>query len=77
MQRLLSQILALGLMAAGSAAAAPPPAPSQDWSKEVVVVDAHRQGPLLWRVSWGEAEVWILPVVGPLPEGLAWDHSQL
>ena len=79
MQRRLSQILALGLVAFGSAAAAPPPVRNlpQEWSKEVVVVDASRHGPLFWRVSRGDAEVWILPVVGPLPEDLAWDHSQL
>jgi hypothetical protein len=83
MQRRVSQmwaqILALGLVAVGSTAAAPPPIQSipKDWSKEVVVVDAHRPGPLFWRVSRGDAEVWILPVVGPLPEKLAWDHSQL
>lgn len=78
MQRRLSQILALGLAAFGSVAAAPPPIQSvpRDWSKEVVVVDAHRPGPLFWRVSRGDAEVWILPIVGPLPEKLAWDHSQ-
>jgi hypothetical protein len=81
MQRAVSQILAqmllAGFMATGSAVAAPPPSVPQEWSKEVVVVDAQRHGPLFWRVSRGDAEVWILPVVGPLPEDLAWDHTQL
>ena len=51
--------------------------PAQDWTTETIVVDAHRHGPLFWRVSRGEAEVWILAVVGPMPEDLAWDHSEL
>ena len=76
MQRLLSQILAAGLLAIGCANAAEAP-PVKEWSREVVVVNAHRKGPLFWRISRGNAEVWILPVVGPMPEDLAWDHSQL
>jgi uncharacterized protein YbaP (TraB family) len=75
MQRLLSQILAAGLLLGSANAAEAPPVPQ--WSRETVVVNAHRQGPLFWRVSRGNAEVWILAVVGPLPEDLAWDHSQL
>jgi len=64
----------LGLLwIAGPAAADPPPV--QDWSTETVVVTAHRQGPLFWKVHRGSGEVFILAVVGPLPEDLKWDHS--
>ena len=41
------------------------------------MVDAHRHGPLFWRASRGDAEVWILATVGPMPEDLVWDHSEL
>jgi hypothetical protein len=81
MRRRLSQFCLLGFLAiAGSVAAqTPPPAknPPQDWATETIVVDAHRHGPLFWRVSRGDAEVWILAVVGPMPEDLVWDHSEL
>ena len=80
MRRRLSQFCLLGFLATlGSGAAQTPPAkdPASDWAPETIVVDAHRHGPLFWRVSRGDAEVWILAVVGPMPEGLAWDHSEL
>ena len=84
MRRRLSQFCLVGALAAAGAAAAQTPAAkepgqasAQDWAPETIVVDAHRHGPLFWRVSRGDAEVWILAVVGPMPEGLAWDHSEL
>ena len=83
MRRRLSQFCLAGVLAAGGVAAAPTPskepvqAPAQDWVPETIVVDAHRHGPLFWRVSRGDAEVWILAVVGPMPDSLDWDHSEL
>lgn len=84
MRRRLSQFCLLGVLAAaGGAAAQTPPlkvsvqAPVQDWAPETIVVNAHRHGPLFWRVSRGDAEVWILATVGPMPEDIAWDHSGL
>jgi hypothetical protein len=84
MRRRLSQFCLAGVLAAagGAAAQTPPPkapveAPVRDWTPETIVVDAHRHGPLFWRVSRGDAEVWILATVGPMPEDIAWDHSEL
>lgn len=84
MRRRLSQFCLLGVLAAAGAAAAQTPpakepvqAPVQDWAPETIVVDAHRHGPLFWRVSRGDAEVWILAAIGPMPDGLPWDHSEL
>lgn len=74
MKLILSQIL-LAIALGGVAAAQTPPV--QDWSPETIVVSAHRPGPLFWRVSRGGAEVWILGLVGPMPDGLEWDHSGL
>jgi len=76
MRRRLTQFLAACLLSAASAQAADKP-PVNDWSTETVVVSAPRHGPLFWHVSKGNAEVWILAIVGPLPKGLAWDHTQL
>jgi TraB/PrgY/gumN family len=80
MRRRLSQFCLLGFLAVtGSATAQTPPVKDSapEWAPEAVIVDAQRHGPLFWRVSRGDAEVWMLPVVGPMPEGLAWDHSEL
>jgi uncharacterized protein YbaP (TraB family) len=54
-------------------------APVKDWSQgmETVVVTAHRSGPLLWRVSKGDASVVIVGLVEPLPKDLVWDESGL
>lgn len=55
-------------------AGAPPPV---DWSPglEVVVVTPHKPGPLMWRVSKGDASVYLIGLVDPVPKDLAWDSS--
>ncbi len=65
------------LMPLASAAQAPPD--EQDWSQgiETVVVTAHRPGPLMWTVRKGDATVYLLGTVDPLPRNLAWDDTQL
>jgi hypothetical protein len=52
-------------------------APVKDWSQniETVVVTAHKSGPLLWRVSKGDASVVIVALVEPWPKDLAWDQT--
>jgi hypothetical protein len=49
----------------------------QDWSVETVVVTAHVSGPAFWHIAKGNSEVWILGVVGPLPEDFKWDTGRL
>jgi len=51
---------------------APLAAFAQDWSIETVVVHAER-GPLIWRVSKGDAAVYLLGIVGPVPEKFEWN----
>jgi len=79
MRRRLSQFCLLGFLLAGAAQAETPQPkdPASQWATETIVVDAHRRGPLFWHVSRGDAEVWILATVGPMPEDLAWDHTEL
>ena len=69
-------LLAAALGLAGFAACADP-APVQDWSNtvETVVVTAHRGGPLLWRVTKGDASVVIIGLVEPLPKQLSWNEG--
>lgn len=52
--------------------------PTHDWSDiETVVVHAEAPGPALWRVSKGDAEVWIFAVLTPLPENFVWNDAAI
>lgn len=55
--------------------AAPAAAQTQDWSTnvETVVVRADQRGPLIWRVTKGDAEVDLIGQVEPLPKGMSWN----
>ena len=58
------------------------PAPAQTPAPEVlqfeeVSVTADSRGPAIWRVTRGNAEVWILPTVGLMPEDLQWNKASL
>jgi len=55
--------------------AAPAAAQTQDWSTniETVVVHANERGPLVWRVTKGDAEVDLIGQVEPVPQSLAWN----
>ncbi len=68
--------LAFACLPLGVAADEAPP-PVQDWSKtiETVVVTADKQGPLLWHVRKGNSDLYILGVVGPVPEKLPWNSE--
>ena len=58
--------------------AAAPSAPVTDWSNiETVVVTAKPPGPALWHVTRDKSEVWVLGTVGPVPEDLKWDTSEI
>jgi len=61
-------------VAADTAPAAPP---VQDWSKsiETVVVSANQQGPLIWRVSKGDSELYLIGIVSPVPNDLVWNSN--
>lgn len=52
-------------------------APSEDWSIETVTVTAQAPGPAFWHVQKGDAEVWILAVVEPVPVALDWNRNRL
>ena len=76
MRQTILQILLALSFALGSASAAEAP-PVQDWSPETVVVMGHRSGPLFWKVHRGTGDVYILAVVGPIPDDFVWNHSGL
>ncbi len=42
-----------------------------------LVVRAHTPGPAWWRVSKGEAVVWVMGVPGGLPKSVKWDRTVL
>ncbi|MDE2112772.1 MAG: TraB/GumN family protein [Alphaproteobacteria bacterium] len=68
--------MSLLLLSASSVAEDRPP-PVDDWTNEVVVVRAQQSGPAFWHLSRGDSEIWILGTLGPMPEKLGWDTTQL
>ena len=67
--------LALLLMAAAPVPEQDRP-PITDWSNiETVIVSAKLPGPALWHVTKGDSEVWVLPMVQPLPKDLKWNSD--
>ncbi len=65
------------------ARAAPPAqdiAPAQDSAAQVmdeVVVTGARAGPGMWHVSRGNAQLWVLGSLSPLPQGITWRSQQV
>jgi len=60
-----------------SPAAADNNAPVKDWTVETVVVTARTTGPALWHVAKNGSDVWILGMLGPVPEGMRWNSHDL
>ena len=77
MSRLIAGLIA-ALLAAGvlSIARAADPAPAAD-EIEDIVVNAERTGPGLWHVQHGDAQLWILGSMSPLPKGITWRSKQV
>jgi hypothetical protein len=67
------------LLAAMLSLAAAPPSPPDPEGKVVadLVVRAASGGPAWWKVSSGNATVWVLGVPAALPKGLAWSDVVL
>lgn len=47
-----------------------------DWTDELVV-EAHAPGPVFWRISTDNSEVWVLGRLPALPAGQDWNSSRL
>jgi uncharacterized protein YbaP (TraB family) len=72
--------ITLVLVAAGLLAGSLPghtmdmPAASQ---LEEVTVTGERTGPGMWRVHKGDAQIWVLGSISPLPKGITWKATQV
>jgi len=73
--RIATAILAAGLLAASFAAGASPEQPAP--ALEELVVTAERAGPGMWHVRHGDANVWILGSISPLPRDITWRSKQV
>ena len=52
------------------------PTPSSEWSNiETVVVTARKPGPVMWRVTKGDASVILIGFVDPVPKDLKWNKD--
>jgi uncharacterized protein YbaP (TraB family) len=75
--KLTSIAALLVALTALSPAVADTSAPVKDWTVETVVVTAKTAGPALWHVAKNGSEVWILGMLGPVPEGMRWNSHDL
>ncbi len=73
----ISAIAVLAVLAAAVPAPAQAPPPVVADEIYTVSVTADSRGPAIWRVSRGNAEVWILATVGLMPEDLEWNKQSL
>lgn len=71
-------VLGLAFLCAGGVASAAPDAPVSDWvPDETVVVTGQASGPAFWHIKKGDAEIYILGTVSPMPKGLAWNKDHV
>src|ERR1700744_2869330 len=74
-------ILTVGLAgnigAARAAGQAGPGQAAQAQALDEIVVTAERAGPGMWRVHRGDANVWILGSISPLPRDITWRSKQV
>jgi hypothetical protein len=66
-------LLCLATLVASVALAAESPLQELD---EVLVI-GERPGPALWKITYKDHVLWILPTLSPLPRGLTWRSSQV
>jgi len=69
-------VLALALLAAAAPARAQE-AVQPEWSDIETVTVSAQPGPALWHLTRGNAEVWVLAQVWPMPKGLEWNSDVL
>jgi uncharacterized protein YbaP (TraB family) len=75
MRRVLVAAVSLAVLTFAARAETPP---VSDWvPDETVVVSAQGAGPAFWHIKKGDAEIWILGTVEPMPKGLAWNSAHL
>ena len=72
--RIATGIVAAGLLAANMAAASTEQSAP---ALEEIVVTAERAGPGMWHVHHGDANVWILGSISPLPRDITWRSKQV
>lgn len=71
-------VLGLALICAAGVARAEPEQPVTDWvPDETVVVTGQSAGPAFWHIKKGDAEIFILGTVSPMPKGLAWNKDHV
>jgi hypothetical protein len=69
--------LALALLLACAAPAFAQDSVQPEWSEIETVTVRAQPGPALWHLTRGNAEVWVLGQVWPMPKGLTWNADVL
>ena len=65
------------LASAGAVRSAEPALAESIPELETFVVTGEQPGPALWKVTYQDHTLWILPTLGPLPDRLVWKSAQV
>ena len=53
------------------------PGAAADQELDPILVVGEQPGPALWKVSYKDHEMWLLPVLAPLPRGVVWRSGRV
>ena len=73
----LLAVLAVGATAVGSSVGSATVGAEQVPALDEIVITAERAGPGMWHVHRGDANVWILGSISPLPRDITWRSKQV
>jgi len=75
----LAWIAAGLLLPTGGSTQSPPDAAALPPEQELatLLVTGERPGPALWKVTWRDHTLWMLPVLSPLPRQVAWRSREV
>lgn len=74
--RVAAQWIATGLAIAGAAVAQSPALPPA-LELEPILVTGERPGPAMWKITWKDHELWLLPTLSQLPQRVVWRSRPL
>ena len=64
--------LALMIAVAGVALPLPATTHAGEIELETILVVGERAGPAMWKITWRDHVLWLMPTLAPLPRGITW-----
>lgn len=69
--------LALTIAVTGLALPAPATTRAAEVELETILVVGERPGPAMWKVTWRDHVLWLMPTLAPLPRGITWRSQEV